>query len=117
MVIVPEVIQRDGSYALVVEFASGIISPAVFETIKDILREEGARVHLTTSQKMMILDLTESAAQRARVRLDGIGAAFKLPKRFYQPRVCVGSRHCKLRLQDTLGFASQVSQQYSCMDI
>lgn len=117
MVIVPEVIQGDGSYALIVEFASGIVSPAVFDTINDIIKEEGARVHLTTSQKMMILDLTASAAQRARVRLDGIGAAFKLPKRFYQPRVCVGSRYCTLGLQDTLGFANQVSKKYSGIDI
>ena len=117
MAMVPEVIQSDGSYALTVEFASGIVVPAVFDAINDIIKEEGARVHLTTSQKIMILDLPANAAEKARVKLNNAGAAFKVPKRFYQPRVCVGARYCTLGLQDTLSLADQVSQRYSGIDI
>ena len=113
----PEIIQHDGSYALTLEFASGMVSPSILEAINGIIKSEGARLHLTISQKLMILDLSEKAALRAREILKGTGAKFKFPKEVYQPRVCVGSRYCKLGLVDTLPFGDRIYERYSGLDI
>jgi len=113
----PYVIQNDGSYALTLEFASGMVSPSILETVKHIIDSEGARLHLTISQKLMLLELSEEAARRAAERLKAAGANFKYPKQVYQPRVCVGSKYCKLGLQDTLAFGDQVYEKYSGLDI
>jgi len=64
-------------------------------------------VHLTTSQKLMILDLSEESARQALELLKAVGARFKFPKQVYQPRVCVGSRYCKLGLVDTISFGDR----------
>ena len=74
-------------------------------------------MHLTTSQKIMILDLSMESAQRARELLNRAGADFKFPKQVYQPRVCVGSRYCKLGLVDTLEFGERIYERYSGLDI
>lgn len=113
----PEIIQNDGSYALTLEFASGMVSPLILDAVRRIVKEEGARVHLTTSQKIMILDLSRESAQRARDLLNRAGANFKFPKQVYQPRVCVGSRYCKLGLTDTLSFGERIYERYSGLDI
>ena len=113
----PEIIQNDGSYALTLEFASGMVSPSILEAINGIIKSEGAKLHLTISQKLMILDLSEESALRAREILKGAGAKFKFPKEVYQPRVCVGSRYCKLGLVDTLPFGERIYEKYSGLDI
>jgi hypothetical protein len=38
----PDVIQNDRSYALTLEFASGMVSPSILETINRIVKSEGA---------------------------------------------------------------------------
>lgn len=113
----PEIIQNDGSYALTLEFASGMVSPLILDAVRRVVKDEGARMHLTTSQKIMILDLSMESAQRARELLNRAGADFKFPKQVYQPRVCVGSRYCKLGLVDTLEFGERIYERYSGLDI
>jgi len=113
----PYVIQNDGSYALTLEFASGMVSPSILETVKHIVDSEGARLHITISQKLMLLDLSREAARKAAERLKAADANFKYPKQVYQPRVCVGSRYCKLGLRDTIAFGNQIYEKYSGLDI
>jgi dissimilatory sulfite reductase (desulfoviridin) alpha/beta subunit len=62
----PEIIQSNGSYAITLEFASGLVGEPFLDAINRIVKQEGARIHLTTSQKIMILDLSEESAGRAR---------------------------------------------------
>lgn len=73
----PDVIQNDRSYALTLELASGMVSPSILETINHIVKSEGARLHLTTSQKFMILDLSRESSERALELLKMAGAKFK----------------------------------------
>jgi NAD(P)H-nitrite reductase large subunit len=113
----PYVIQNDGSYALTLEFASGMVGPSILETVNRIVESEGARLHLTISQKLMLLDLSEESARRATELLRSEGANFKFPKQVYQPRVCVGSRYCKLGLVDTIPFGERIYEKYSDLDI
>lgn len=113
----PEIIQADGSYALTLEFASGLISPAILEALNRTVQEEGARLHLTTSQKLMVLDLSSESAHRVGELLKSKGAGFKFPKQVYQPRVCVGSKYCKLGLVDTLEFGERIYERYSGLEI
>jgi NAD(P)H-nitrite reductase large subunit len=65
----------------------------------------------------MLLDLSEQGAREATELLKAAGANFKYPKQVYQPRVCVGSRYCKLGLKDTLAFGDEIYEKYSDLDI
>ena len=113
----PEVIQTNGLYAITLEFASGLVGAPLFDAINTIVKQEGARIHLTTSQKIMILDLSEQSAKRARETLDVLGVNYKFPKQVYQARVCVGSRYCKLGFLDTLRFGERIYENYAHLDI
>ena len=113
----PEIIQTNGSYAITLEFASGLVAGPLLDAINRIVIKEGARIHLTTSQKIMILDLSEKSAGRAREILNELGANYKFPKQVYQPRVCVGSTYCKLGLADTLRFGERIYENYAHVDI
>jgi NAD(P)H-nitrite reductase large subunit len=65
----------------------------------------------------MILDLSQESSERALELLKTAGAKFKFPKQVYQPRVCVGSRYCKLGLVDTIPLGERVYEKYSGLDI
>jgi len=113
----PEVIQTNDLYAITLEFASGLVGAPFFDAINRIVKQESARIHLTTSQKIMILDLSKDSARRAREILDELGADYKFPKQVYQPRVCVGSAYCKLGLADTLRFGERIYESFAHFDI
>ena len=113
----PELIQINGLYAITLEFASGLIGAPFFDAINSIVKQEGARIHLTTSQKIMILDLSKKSAKRAREKLDALGVNYKFSKQVYQPRVCVGSAYCKFGLTDTLRFGERIYENYAHTDI
>ncbi len=113
----PSIIQNNGLYALTLEFASGMVAPEFFDTINTIIKEEGGKIHLTTAQKIMILDLSEQSAKKAIKKLNGLGANYKFPKQVYQPRVCVGSMYCKLGLADTMEFGKKIYKNFAHVDI
>ncbi len=113
----PAIIQKNGLYALTLEFASGLVGAPFLDTISTLVKDENAKVHLTTSQKIMILDLTEESAKKAVKRLDALGTDYKFPKQVYQPRVCVGSTYCKLGLTDTLLFGERIYEKFAHVDI
>lgn len=94
-----------------------MVTPSILEAISGIVESEGAWLHLTISQKLMILDFSEQSALRAREILEGSGAKFKFPKQVYQPRVCVGSRYCNLGLVNTHPFGERIYEKYSGLDI
>ena len=113
----PAVIQKNGLYALTLEFASGSVGAPFLDTISTLVKEEDVKVHITTSQKIMLLDLTEESAKKAVERLDALGADYKVPKQVYQPRVCVGSTYCKFGLTDTLRFGERIYENFAHVDI
>jgi len=113
----PAIIQKNGLYALTLEFASGLVEASFLDTINSIVKEEKSKVHITTSQKIMLLDLTEKSAKKAVKKLDAIGANYKFPKQVYQPRVCVGSAYCKFGLKDTLRFGDRIYKNFAHVDI
>ncbi len=108
----PSIIQKNGLYGLTLEFASGMVSADILDAINTIVRQEKAKIHLTTAQKIMILDLSEQSAKKAIKKLDAVGINYKFPKQVYQPRVCVGSIYCKLGLADTLKFGKKIYKNF-----
>ncbi len=113
----PAMIQTNGSYAIILEFVSGLIEAPFLDAINSIVKEEGARIHLTTSQKIMLLDLSKKSAKRAKERLDALDVNYKFPKQVYQPKVCVGSAYCRLGLTDTLGLGERIYEKYAHVEI
>ena len=109
--------QQDGSYALTIGFAAGMIPASMLDTINRIVKEEGALLHITTAQKLMLLNLTKEASLRSRKTLTNAGAHFKYSRQVYQPRVCVGSKYCKIGLMDTLALGELIHEHASGLDI
>jgi len=113
----PAIIQKNGLYGLTLEFASSFVGAPFLDTINSIVKEEKAKVHITTSQKIMLLDLTEESAKKAIKKLDALGADYKFPKQVYLPRVCVGSAYCRFGLTDTLRFGERIYENFAHVDI
>ena len=113
----PAIIQKNGLYALTLEFASGSVGAPFLDAISSLVKEENVKVHLTTAQKIMLLDLTEESAKKAIEKLDALGADYKAPKQVYQPRVCVGSKYCNFGLTDTLRLGERIYEKFAHVDI
>ncbi|NDY43255.1 hypothetical protein G3N55_10430 [Dissulfurirhabdus thermomarina] len=96
------VVQKDGSLALSLEFAGGLVSPEVLEAAAAVARRHGALLHLTTAQKLMVLGLDDRSGPAAMEALEAAGAVVRKARDISQARVCVGKPYCPLALQETL---------------
>ncbi len=93
--------QKNGTYAITIECPNGLVAPHVLDAITGIARDLGAIVHLTTAQKIMMLDLGEAEGKQALTLLDAAGVPVRKARDISQPRVCVGRPYCTLALQET----------------
>ncbi len=108
--------QKDGSFAISIELPEGKISASVLKVLSR-LAEEGAFVHPTTAQKIMILGLTEEKALKALKELEGAGAQIRKSGKSLQPRTCVGLPWCKLALQETFPLALAIYKAFPQEDL
>ncbi len=103
--------QKDGSFAISIELPEGKISASILRVLTK-LAEEGAFVHPTTAQKIMILGLSENKARQALQALEACGARIRKSGRSLQPRTCVGLPYCKLALQETFPLAQAIYEAF-----
>ncbi len=105
--------QKDGSFAIFVEVPNGAcLEPNDLKTLAGMMEELGCRVHVTTAQKLMILDLkNEESGKRALDILSGTRLYSKTALDLSQPRVCVGKPYCKLALQETFSLAETIMER------
>ncbi len=101
--------QKDGSFAIYVEVPEGACPKAAdLKALANMMDELGCRVHLTTAQKFLILDLNDETGKRAMELISGTGLNAKKAMDLSQPRVCVGRPYCRLALQETFPFAEEL---------
>ncbi|NPA49321.1 MAG: hypothetical protein GXO20_05010 [Thermodesulfobacteria bacterium] len=104
--------QKDGSFAISIELPEGKISAEILKALAR-LAEEGAFVHPTTAQKVMILGLAnEETAVKALRDLEEAGARIRKSGKSLQPRTCVGLPWCKLALQETFPLALAIYEAF-----
>ncbi len=105
--------KKDGSYSISIECPSGNVSPTVLREVTEIAEKYAATVHLTSVQKIMLLDLNEEAGKDAIERLKVVGARVKTRRTLSQAMVCVGKPYCPLALQETMPLASFLYEKVS----
>ncbi len=104
--------QKDGSFAIYVEVPKGACPHANdLQTLAQMMNELECKVHLTTAQKFMILDLDEERGKKALEYLSQTSLYAKTAMDLSQPRVCVGKPYCKLALQETFPLAETLVEK------
>ncbi len=101
--------QKDGSFAIYVEVPRGACPEASdLKALAEMMEELKCKVHLTTAQKFLILDLTEETGKKALDIISKTNLYAKTALDLSQPRVCVGKPYCKLALQETFPLAQEL---------
>ena len=108
--------QKDGSFALSVELPEARLSAEVLKVLS-LLAAQGAIIHPTTAQKVMVLGLEEKQAKEAQAQLEAAGAKIRKSGKSLQPRTCVGLPFCKLALQETFPLARAIYEAFPAEDL
>jgi dissimilatory sulfite reductase (desulfoviridin) alpha/beta subunit len=108
--------QKDGSYAISIELPETLISASVLKVLAE-LADQGAKIHPTTAQKILVLGLSEPLALRALEQLEGAGALIRKSGKSLQPRTCVGKPYCKIALKETFPLSKAIYQAFPAEDL
>ncbi len=108
--------QKDGSYAISIELPGTIVPAGVLEVLAQ-LAAQGATVHPTTAQKIMVLGLAEEAAKEALERLEAAGAKIRKSGKSLQPRTCVGLPWCKIALKETFSLSRAIYEAFPAEEL
>ncbi len=109
--------EHDGSFSIILECPGGKITPDIVEIIPELVKSNGADIHLTTSQKMMIMDLNEQTSKEVLAILENAGVTLKKGRDMSQAMVCVGKPYCRLALQETFPFAEYLYKEIARIPI
>lgn len=109
--------KKDGSYSISIECPCGNIDVSVLKEVTKLAEEFGVTVHLTSVQKIMLLDLTRETGEKALARLKSAGATVKTKRTLSQAMVCVGLPYCPLALQETIPLANYLYKEVSSLEI
>lgn len=115
---VPGLMQKkDGSFSITLESVAGCVSAEILEEIAKIARRNGAKIRVTTAQKIMILDLNRDSGIKAIESLEAIGGLVRKARDISQAMVCVGKPYCPLGLQETLPLSEYLYKEVARIKI
>ncbi len=104
--------QKDGSFAIFVEVPNGAcLNSNDLKALSKLIDDLSCKVHITTAQKLMILDLNEETGKKALEILSNTNLYAKTARDISQPRVCVGRPYCKFALQETFSFSDEIIEK------
>ena len=101
-------LKKDGSYGFTVECPNGIITEQVLKASYEACRKFNCRLHITTAQKLMFLDLDLESGAGALEMLEEAGASVRKARDLSQPRICVGKPYCKFAVQETFALGQKL---------
>lgn len=100
---IPGLVQKNnGSFGFTVECPNGFITDQILQASYEACTKFHCRVHITTAQKLMFLDLKEESGIKAMEMLEKAGASIRKTRDLSQARVCVGKPYCKFGQQNSL---------------
>ncbi|AEH44006.1 nitrite and sulphite reductase 4Fe-4S region [Thermodesulfatator indicus DSM 15286] len=108
--------QKDGSVAISFELPQAQVSAEILQVLAELARE-GAIIHPTTAQKIMILRLDEEKALDALKRLEKAGAFIRKAGKSLQPRTCVGLPFCKIALKETFPLSEAIWEAFPAEEL
>ncbi len=113
---IPGLVQKnDGSFGITVECPNGFITERILKACHQICGEFNCRLHVTTAQKLMFLDLDRESGARALALLEQAGASIRKTRDLSQARVCVGKPYCKFGQQDALALGEALYDELARM--
>ena len=108
-------LKKDGSYGITVECPNGLIPPSLLKTAHEICQGLNCRLHITTAQKLMFLDLDWDSGLKALEMLELSGASVRKARDLSQARVCVGKPYCKFGVQDSFALSQRLYDELARM--
>ncbi len=107
--------KRNGSYGFTVECPNGLITAQILRAAHEACTRFNCRLHITTAQKLMFIDLDEQSGPSAMELLENAGASIRKARDLSQPRICIGQPYCKFAVQDTLTLGQKLYDELARM--
>ncbi len=101
----------DGSWAISLELDRGFLDSSVLRVLSE-LTQEGVKVHPTTAQKILLLDIPKDKVEAYLDRLEEAGALIRKGGSSFQPRVCIGKPYCRLALGETFSLGQAIYYRF-----
>jgi dissimilatory sulfite reductase (desulfoviridin) alpha/beta subunit len=93
--------QKDRTFALTIECPNGVMTHDMTKALGQISEDRDIVIHITTAQKIMLLNLDMEKGERAIEIMEKAGANIRKSRDLGHPRLCVGKPFCKFAAQDT----------------
>jgi nitrite reductase (NADH) large subunit len=106
-------LQNDGTYSIVPQMAAGLTTPDELKALADIaVKYEVPTVKLTGGQRVDLLGITKENLKPIWDEIAGAGmrSGFAYGKATRTCKSCVGSEHCLMGTQDSMGLAEKMEQ-------
>ena len=98
---------------LTVMLPGGQMSVSLIDELSHVVQEYEVDAFITTAQNLRITGITDGKADEIKGRLARVGAVFIEAGKFPLPRVCIGKRHCKFGMIDTLEVNDRIMAEFA----
>ncbi len=107
------IIQRDRkTYAITPHIPAGLTTPEQLEQIATVARRYGARLKLSSGQRVMLLGLAEEDIDSAWNDLEGMRRARPFGPCIRSVKICPGTECCKRGQQDSVAAGLKLDERY-----
>jgi NAD(P)H-nitrite reductase large subunit len=112
------VIQRDRqTYAIAPHLPAGLATPEQLEQIAAVARRFGARLKLTSAQRVMIVGLREENLEAAWAGLAGMKQGRPFGPCVRSVKICPGTDFCKRGQQDSVKVGLQIDERFQAREL
>ncbi len=91
---------------------SGRLSLEIMRAALELAEQYGLGVYFSTAQNMRLTEVRPENVDAIQAPLAALGARFKIPGMFQKPRICNGSKYCKMGLIDTQSLSDRLLELY-----
>lgn len=112
------IIQRDRrTYAIVPHLPAGLATPEQLELIAAVARRFGARLKLSSAQRVLIVGLAEEDLDAAWADLGGMNRARPFGPCVRSVKICPGTDFCKRGQQDSVALGLKLDARYQAKEL
>lgn len=112
------IVQRDRqSYAIAPHLPAGLATPEQLEQIAAVARRFGARLKLSSAQRVVIIGLAEADLDAAWADLQGMRRARPFGPCVRSVKICPGTDFCKRGQQDSVALGLQLDERFQAKEL
>lgn len=86
---------------LTILLPAGRLPLGLLSKVNDVAQKYQLELYCSTAQNLRVMGIKEDDLPEVKKQLAAAGADFKAPGKFPLPRICIGSRDCKMGKGDT----------------